>query len=394
MPVSRGARFQGPLLALSAVVVVLLLAEIALRVLAPVSAGVGPQHINAANPYIRFEYPRHYSAVTETEPGLPGLSGVHAFTTNNMGFRGDSLRVPGPADEYRVFLVGGSTVECFYLDDDDEIGRVLQREMQATAPSGTTVRVYNAGLSGTATDDHIAMIAQRIAHLEPDLVVVMCGINDLTRSIYGYDYLHFTPPAPPGRPWYKRWAMQSQIVRRVHFARQRISPDPERLQQQRPLRSNYAALVGLQRTGRESAASPRVDATSYANNLRTLAGIARGHGFAMVFVTQQTTWNSPDPGAAERHWMRYRDGEVYREDRMAAAMDSLNGAMRAVGSGTGVPVYDLARELPGTLENFYDDCHFNVAGAAAAGRGLAAFLRARGLPPGAAGVVAPDGGTE
>jgi lysophospholipase L1-like esterase len=284
-----------------------------------------------------------------------------------------------------VFLVGSSTVECFYLDDEDEIGRVLQREAQAMATAGRTVRVYNAGLSGTATDDHIAMIAQRIAHLEPDLVVVMCGINDLTRSIYGYDYLHFTPPAPPRKPWYKRWAMNSQIVRRVYFAKQRVSPDPERLQQQRPLRSNYAALIGLQRTGRESAEAPRVDTASYGHNLRTLAGIARGHGFAMVLVTQQTTWNSSDPRAKEHHWMRYRDGEVYREDRMAAAMESLNDVMRGVGPATGVPVYDLARELPGTIDYFYDDCHFNVAGAATAGRGLAAFLAAHRLLPTADG---------
>jgi lysophospholipase L1-like esterase len=290
-----------------------------------------------------------------------------------------------------VFLVGGSTVECFYVDDEDEIGRVLQRDLQATAPAGTSIRVYNAGLSGTATDDHIAMIAQRIAHLEPDLVVVMCGINDLTRSIYGYDYLHFAPPPVPRKAWYKRLAMHSQIVRRAYFAKQRIAPNPEGLQQQRPLRSNYAALIRLQRSGTESPGHPRLDTASYATNLRTLAGIAGGHGFAMVFVTQQTTWNSAvDPRAKERHWMRYRDGEVYREDRMAAAMDSLNGAMHAVGSRTGVPVYDLASELPASLEYFYDDCHFNLAGAAAAARGLAAFLRANGLSPAAPGGHSAD----
>ena len=46
-----------------------------------------------------------------------------------------------------------------------------------------------------------------------------------------------------------------------------------------------------------------------------------------------------------------------------------------------VPVYDLARALPKSLEYFYDDCHFNTAGALATGKGLAAFLVSQQLIP-------------
>jgi hypothetical protein len=134
-------RQQGPLLAAVTLVALVLLAELALRWLAPVSDALGPQHINPLNPYIRFEYPRRYTALTETEPGLPGLSGVHEFTTNNVGLRGDSLALPKPPGECRVFLLGGSTMECFYLDDEDEIGRVVQRDLASRAPTGITVRV-------------------------------------------------------------------------------------------------------------------------------------------------------------------------------------------------------------------------------------------------------------
>jgi lysophospholipase L1-like esterase len=370
-------------------------AEIALRAMAPVAnpyeniERLKPQ----INQYIRFEYPRRYAATTEAEPGLPGLSGRHRFTTNNMGFRGDSLADPKPPGEFRVFMVGGSTTECFYLDDSDDLARVLQRDLSAAAPPGTTVRVYNAGLSGAASDDHIAMLSQRIVHFQPDLVIVFCGINDLTRSIYGYDYRHYIEYRPAYRkPWFKRWPMKLQVTRRLFLLKERIKPDRQRLQEQRTLVTNYAGLVGLERSAPESDAIPRTDEASYATNLRTLAGIAAGNHFKLVFMTQQTTWNSTvDLKARSRHWMRYRagapeaeggstrNGFTFREDKMDAAMERLNDTMRRVGDEESIPVYDLAHTLPKSLAYFYDDCHFNTAGASATANGLSQFILARRL---------------
>ena len=375
-------RLEGPLLAAGTIAVAVVVAEIFLRLFAPVAnpyeefERLRPQ----INQYIRSEYPRHYSAVTEAEPGLPGVTGRNNFTTNNMGFRGDSLADPKPPGEFRVFMVGGSTTECFYLDDEDDIARVVQREASARAP-GATIRVYNAGLSGAASDDHVAMISQRLVHFEPDLIVVFCGFNDLTKSIFRYDYRHYIEYRPAYRkPWYKRAAMHLQLVRRLFYLRSRTGQDPQRVQEARPLVTNYEGLIGLQRTVPPSDTPPRTDIPSYQTNLRSMAGIARANGFALVFMTQPTTWNSTvDARAREHHHMRYRGGVTYREDLMDAAMERLNDAMRAVGREETVPVYDLARVLPKSLDYFYDDCHFNVAGAAAAGKGLTDFLAAQGL---------------
>lgn len=382
-------------LAAVAIVLVALVAEVALRVLSPLPnpyeeiERLKPQ----INQYIRFEYPMHYSAITEAEPGLPGLSGMHHFTTNNMGFRGDTLLDPKPTGEFRIFMVGGSTTECFYLDDNDDLARVVQRELAAVAPAEARVRVYNAGASGAASDDHVAMISQRLVHLEPDLIVVFCGINDLSRSIYHYDYRHYVEYHPAYRkPWFKRWPMHLQIVRRGFHFKNRLRPDPRDLQEQRRLVTNYAGLIGLQRTVPATDAVPRTDEASYATNLRSMAGLSSGHDFKLVFMTQQTTWNSTvDPSAKDHHWMRYRAGApesdatatgiTFREDVMDGAMERLNDTMRAVCSEESIPLYDLSRALPKSLEFFYDDCHFNVAGAATTGKNLAAFLISHQLIP-------------
>jgi lysophospholipase L1-like esterase len=349
---------------------------------------------NSVNPYIRIEYPRNYSAVTEAEPGLPGVTGRHRFTTNNLGFRGDSLTVPRPADEYRVFVVGGSTTECFYLDDEEAMPRVLERELTSHTANGRRIRVYNVGLSGAASDDHLAMIGQRLVHLEPDLIVLFAGINDLRRGLVGFDYLHFDVYGPEHWvPTYQRWMMKSQILRRLHYLRAKIDPDPTRLQEQRPLKSSYQRRARLQRRTPESAAVPRVDAGSYATNLASIVGIARAHRFRLVFMTQPTTWNSAiDPNARRWHWMRHYQGVTYSEAIMDAALERLNDVMRGFATSDSIPVYDLAREMPRSLDYFCDDCHFNVAGAAWVGERLAAFLaRNLAFAPAQAASTAPAG---
>jgi lysophospholipase L1-like esterase len=372
---SMTPRRSSILLALATLAGVILAAEVVLRIAAPVADPTrsAAQHVNAQNPYIRFEYPRRYAAVTQIEPGLPGMDGRHSFTTNAYGFRGDSLAVPKPPREYRVFVVGGSTAECFYLDDADDMSRVAQNAL--AADTTRVVKVYNVGLSGTASDDHVAMIAQRLVHLEPDAVVVFAGVNDLRRSIQDFDYLHYTSYRAASPPLYRRVLLKSQIVRRVVYFRRRVDPDPEQVLEARTLKSDYARKVALQQSTPVTSAPVRVDTTSYRTNLRTMAGIARANGFALVFVTHPSSWNSQvDPSIREHHWMCVYDGVAYREDAMDAGLEQLNDVMRAVAVEDSVPLFDLARETPKSSEYFYDDCHFNRRGAFAAGSGLARFM--------------------
>jgi lysophospholipase L1-like esterase len=368
------------LLAAATVVGLVLAAELVLRLAAPVADPTrsAAQHVNIANPYIRFEYPRRYAAVTEAEPGLPGLEGRHFFTTNEYGFRGDSLAVPKPSREFRIFVVGGSTAECFYLDDEDDMSRVVQNELAGRGD----VKVYNVGLSGTASDDHIALIAQRLVHLQPDLIVVFAGLNDLRRSILGADNLHYASETVRPESCYKRLLLSSQIVRRLVYLKRRVDPDPEGVLETRTLESDYARKVTLQRSIPETNADARVETVGFRDNLITLAGIARAHRFQLVFMTHPSTWNSQvDIEARDHQWLRLYDNVVYSEAAMDNALERFNDAMRGVAATDSVPVYDLAREIPKSTEYFYDDCHFNRAGALAAGRGLATFLSDHGLVP-------------
>ena len=100
----------------------------------------------------------------------------------------------------------------------------------------------------------------------------------------------------------------------------------------------------------------------------------------LIFMTQQTTWNSSvDPAVKDWQWMVYRAGTRYRPEALDEAMESFNQVMRQVALKNGVPVCDIARTMPKSLQFFYDDVHFNINGAHKAATSLASFLIDKGL---------------
>lgn len=371
------------LISLAGVSAALLLGELAMALYAPLPDPYA-RFKTRAHEWIRNERPVNYRVRTHAEPGLPGVTAPATYSTNNMGFRGDHLALPKPPRELRIFMVGGSTTECFYLDDAQAIHAVVQDVLTRRGPKTVEARVYNAGRGGHRSDDHVAMITQRIVHLAPDVIVVFAGINDLVAAMNGFDSLHYGRSEMTFSSSFllRMLATELQVPRAIHHAVRWTYPRTEqRILLEVPLRSDYLEKIRLQRAAaRVTDAVPRVDVAAYQQNLRTIAGIARAHRIQAVFMTQQTTWNSDvDPRAKEWHWTRYQRGVVWREDQMDRALEALNDGMRRVAREHAVPLFDLRTVAPKSLEMFYDDVHFNVRGAQESGTALARFLIDAGL---------------
>lgn len=371
-------RFAKPALAIVTSLICLIVLEFALRRIAPLQDPYAAQKVprDSINQYIKSEHPKNLRLVTEPEPDLPGVRGPNVFTTNNLGFRGDDLTIPKPANEFRIFMVGGSTTECLYLDDSKTITRVLQNELNKSKGANLTVKVYGAAKSGDASDDHCSMIVHRIVQLQPDMIIVFAGINDLTRALVNYDYLHYVKDEPPDRlRSLKYLATDCQIVRRFHYLFSRITPPVTQVFQEIHLRSQYKNEITLCNSVPLSNEHPRIDLAAYANNLRTIAGVAQAHGIKLVLMTQQTTWNGPDnANLKEWQWLLCRSGTRFREDYMNEALTALNDQTRQVAREFSLPVYDLAVTMPKSRDFFYDDVHFNDRGAKEAAIGLAAVI--------------------
>jgi lysophospholipase L1-like esterase len=223
------------------------------------------------------------------------------------------------------------------------------------------------------------MIAHRLVHLEPDVLIVFAGMNDLRTAMYGRNYL-MLPPAfgAPDTEWtltqLLRFALtEFQLGRRLFSL---LKPEDYRAAvEQITLRSNFRRSVMMREALPVSASPPRMDVVPYRKNLMSMVGIARSHGIDLVFLTQATTWNSRvDSEIATWHWMSAGPDSAYREEALDQAMEAYNDAVRAVAAEFKVPLLDLARALPKSGEYFYDDVHFNPRGADTVGAMLALFV--------------------
>lgn len=380
-------RPSGPLIAGVSLAFSLIAVEAALKTFFPYPDPFAADKTKSVVNYIPSYYPEHFRMKTYVEEGLPGVQGTTAFSINNKGFRGDTLRDPKPADELRVFVVGGSTTECRVLDDSQDLCRVLQTELIQHFSGRSNIKVYNAGKSGDKTYDHVAMISQRIVHLQPDLIVLFAGINDLIASINGVDYLHYDAEQPEQQslgPLLEYAATEFQIPRRVFAAINKFSHKSNReLFQEIEKRTKYRRLARGRKEMPVSNDPPRVDLAHYRENLSTIIGMAKANRVPLALMTQASTWNSKiDAAAADWHWMGLAfEKETYQEDKLDEALELYNDVMRRLAANSRVALLDLPKLMPKSLEFFYDDCHFNVKGAETTASLLADFLIHEGLVP-------------
>ncbi len=374
----RGVLARLLLLAVS-VSVGIVFAEIALRMVAPVPDPFAAIKDPSRNWFIRTDRAPLDTFLIRAEEGLEGIGPLASYTTNDRGYRGGPMPLPKPAGEYRIVMVGGSTTENRFLDDTETLSTVVETELRRTT-GRSDIHVYSAGVAGHRSDDHVSMVGHRVAHQEPDLLIVFAGINDLSAAIYGIDYQHYeaepTDRAPPLSlsMLVKMLATEWQLPRRLIYLVRRLRNEGG-LRVDGEVTTDYASGVARQRAAPMATEPPRTDVPSYVTNLRSLIGMARANGADIVFMTQYTTWNAPDdPSASDWHWMRYSRGVVYDEASMDRAMEEYNDGMRSLADAEGVPLFDLAAYLEKSSAYAFDDVHFTREGARRSGEALAAFL--------------------
>lgn len=331
--------------------------------------------------FIDSQFQPDQKFVFYTEEELSDMPDSGRYSTNNYGYRGDEIIEPKPDNEYRIFMVGGSTTECLFLDDTLAVTYHLQNKLNDLIPSGKEIKVFGAGKSGDKTYDHIAMISHRILFLEPDMIIIFPGINDLAAAIYNKDYTH--PQVYDIVPEINfmnmiRYALtEFQIGRRMYTVLQPLFYDQseETIQMAIAYKSDYKTLVDMKKKHPVSDKKPRTDLESYRLNLETIIGMAQIHAVDLMFMTQATSWNSQiDSNCYDWNWITYKNKVHYKEEYMDAALETYNDVLKNLGREYSIPVYDLAADIPKSLEYFYDDCHFNVNGSDFASTRFADFI--------------------
>ena len=115
--------------------------------------------------------------------GISGPLPNQHFPTMNIneyGFRGPEFLQEKSGDTYRVVVVGGSTTFAIrILSDDGSIPGHLQKNFDKLNLD-KKIEVINAGIDAQTSNDEIHLIKTKIVNLNPDLIIVYDGHNDVT----------------------------------------------------------------------------------------------------------------------------------------------------------------------------------------------------------------------
>jgi hypothetical protein len=147
------------------------------------------------------------------------LKGNRYEYANNAGFRDPrSISTAKPADEYRIFLTGGSTAfglgasgqagpvtHYYYLEHRETIAHMLERILNATAPiPGKKIRVYNAAVWGYSYQHLLFRYLTKLRRYKPDMIVSLDGVNEIGAV------------SVPDKDWdYFRQGQYNRILRQV-----------------------------------------------------------------------------------------------------------------------------------------------------------------------------------
>ncbi len=339
----------------------------------------------------------------EPVPGLlPGVEGEAHFRASSSGLRGPEY----PADPAvtTILAIGGSTTEELYIDQPQTWTALLGTLLAER--TGEPVWVGNAGKDGRYAQQHV--IAMK--HLVPqypglDMVIVLAGVNDLlirlvrdtdaAEELQQTDWVN-TPTTTDAlytvfEEWPGRGRVRSlRLLWLLGVVNLNAQADAAGLRQT----ESGDHLVGLR--DRRTAASawrddlPDLTATldSYEFYLRQLAALARRDGVRLVLVTHPAVWRADLPPDFEPYlWMGYvgrpgidATGAYYTPAALADGLAQINARTLAVCAATGVECVDLAPQLNGRTDLFYDDVHTNYAGSRRIAALLADYLASHPAP--------------
>lgn len=101
---------------------------------------------------------------------------------NSHGFRGPEIEDPKPAGRVRVAFLGASTTFCAEASSDEATWPArLVASLKAAFPAHDFDYV-NGGAAGYTSRESLLNLQKRIAPLQPDLIVIYEGTNDLSHD--------------------------------------------------------------------------------------------------------------------------------------------------------------------------------------------------------------------
>lgn len=278
--------------------------------------------------------------------------------------------MPKPDKEFRIFILGGSNVECFFVDNGSSINAMLQQKLNQSIDKNIDIKVYSAGKSGITANEQISILAHNLVYLQPDMILYNTTAGEMLRP-QRKDNIGFLENNTEGKLSLillaKMLVCEFQIGRYLYAHLQKnktariYSPVGKRVKrcQSKPICDD----------------KPTILTHEIRLKLRTVIGIAKVHQIPLVFITQPSAWKSSDEELRKHFWIScLYDGKRYSDNAMASKLREINDIMLEIASEQKIMGYDMVGDIPQTSEYFYDDLHYNTKGAQKVAGCIAEFI--------------------
>jgi lysophospholipase L1-like esterase len=284
-----------------------------------------------------------------TLPYYQGLDTQITHSKNSLGLRGPEIN---KSETLKIICMGGSTTECFYLNDGKDWPNILGSKIKNDFPKSW---LNNAGMDGQSSFGNIQMLKQYILKLKPNYIILMCGLNDMgleapsnfdeNKSILKKVYNFLEIPSTiinisrAGKA--KKAGLNHQFISDISKA-EKLKMDDTAVM--RCLKKEEKYLTG------------------YKNRLGEFAKICQDNNIKLIFVAQTILFSDEEDLFTNVYLGDVKTGQINGKTR-AYILKMYNKVTFDFAASMGLPFINLAARLPKDSRFFYDGYHFTNDGA-------------------------------
>lgn len=325
---------------------------------------------------------------------LPGLKRTIIYDKNRYGLRSISMKtMEKPTNTFRIICVGASTTEQSTQSTEDTWSGILNRMLaDSLSDYNINIEVAAYGFGGPTAIERLKWVKDSILLFQPDMVILLEGINDLCwHGGPGYtfngipDALEKTLKRRTTAGTRRLLLKYSQTARRlkilkfklINFWRITSGSAVEWHSRNFPdLRKKYTCLPYVPEPARAN--DPIVEFSAVMNEL---VKFLTASGIDVIVAAQPVLWKAEMKKIeTEALWFfvntpdgKVRPGTEWLENEMSR----YNNAGRQAAGLYGAAYVGLDSLVPRTLDYFIDDCHFTDTGNIRVAQGLFPVVKER-----------------
>lgn len=291
------------------------------------------------------------------------IAGLHVgrISTDGRGFRNPELGVPKPGGRLRIAFLGGSTTWCAEVQSNEHTWPYLVSSALAPEAAPAKIDYVNAGVSGFGVKHSLINLKQRVRALEPDVIVIYHGADDLILELNKLATAQKIPGASLGTPAATSWLSNHSVLWNL------IDKNLQVMRAHRHISNGSALLQFDAATLGEEFRSGLIELVQQAKGMAKLVVLPT---FSTRIRAGQTDDDQRDAIASALLYTPFMTHEG-----LVRGFARYNEIIRTVAKEHGALLVEGENEIAGSASHFIDSVHFNDAGSAAMAERVAKALK-------------------